>query len=75
MVWASSVSNEVIEEVLLGVINNEELNVINPVESLLKQLTVTPWDAYKEGDNDSESQVIHDAVFQDKRRWDLRVVE
>ncbi len=32
---ASSVSNEVIEEALLEPIDNEELNVIDPVDSLL----------------------------------------
>ncbi len=74
-VCMSSVLNEVIEEVLLEVINNKELNIINPADSLLTWLMVTPWEGYQEGDNDSEMQVSHDAVFQDKRWWDPRVVE
>jgi len=72
---ASSGSNEVIEEDLLELNEDEDLNVINPAESVLTQLVVTPWDMHQDGDKDSEMRVNHDAIFLDKRHWDPKVVE
>ncbi len=60
---------------MLELNEDENLNVINPADSVLTRLTITPWDMHQDGDKDAEMRVNCNAVFLDKRHWDPKVVE
>jgi len=72
---AASSSNNKIQHVLLDMIKEMHTIPKDPANSVLTQLTLTPWDQCEETEKESAIKLGQDATFLVKSQWDPMIIK